>query len=55
MAGVIYLDTSFTKITVKPVHPTFGAEIQISDWNNLDDDAIKEIIRAGNKVKCIPL
>lgn len=53
MAGVIYLDTSFTKITVKPVHPTFGAEIQIADWNNLDDEAIQEISRAANKVKRI--
>lgn len=50
MAGVLYIDTSFTKITVKPVHPTFGAEIQVSDWNNLDDDAVREISRAGEKV-----
>ena len=51
MAGVLYIDTSFTKITVKPVHPTFGAEIQVSDWNNLDDDAVREISSAANKVK----
>ena len=51
MAGILYIDTSFTKITVKPVHPTFGAEIQVPDWNNLDDDSIKEISRAANKVK----
>ena len=50
MAGILYIDTSFTKITVKPVHPSFGAEIQVADWNNLDDDAIREISRAGNKV-----
>lgn len=50
MAGVLYIDTSFNKITVKPVHPTFGAEIQVPDWNNLDDDAVREIISAANKV-----
>ncbi|KEZ45110.1 hypothetical protein SAPIO_CDS2543 [Scedosporium apiospermum] len=49
MAGVLYIDTSFTKITVKPVHPTFGAEIQVPDWNNLDDDAVREISNACNK------
>jgi len=53
MAGVLYIDTSFTKITVKPVHPTFGAEIQVPDWNNLDDDAVREISNACNKVKLI--
>ena len=53
MAGILYIDTSFTKITVKPVHPSFGAEIQIADWNNLDDEAVQEISRACNKVKSI--
>lgn len=51
MAGVLYIDTSFTKITVKPIHPTFGAEVQVPDWNNVDDDTVQEITRAGNKVK----
>lgn len=55
MAGVLYIDTSFTKIVVKPVHPTFGAEVQVPDWNNLDDDAIREISSAANKVKSILL
>ena len=51
MAGVLYIDTSFTKITVKPVHPTFGAEVVVPDWSNLDDETMQEISRAGNKVK----
>jgi hypothetical protein len=50
MAGVLYIDTSFTKVTVKPVHPTFGCEVQVPDWNNLDDATVQEITRAGTKV-----
>jgi len=50
MAGVLYIDTSFAKITVKPVHPTFGAEVVVSDWKNLDDETVQEISRACNKV-----
>ncbi|KAK1762180.1 hypothetical protein QBC33DRAFT_581908 [Phialemonium atrogriseum] len=49
MAGVLYIDTSFAKITVKPVHPTFGAEIEVPDWKNVDDDTVREISRAANK------
>jgi len=55
MTGVLYIDTSFTKIVVKPVHPTFGAEVQVPDWNNLDDDAVREISSAANKVRSIVL
>lgn len=49
--GIPNMDTSFTKITVKPVHPTFGAEIEVPDWNNgnVDDETVEEIRRAGNK------
>jgi alpha-ketoglutarate-dependent taurine dioxygenase len=50
MAGVLYIDTTFSKITVKPVHPTFGAQVEVPDWNNLDDETIDEITRAGAKV-----
>ena len=50
MAGVLYIDTAFTKITVKPVHPTFGAEIKVPDWQNLDDETMQEIKKAGTKV-----
>ncbi|KAJ5605726.1 hypothetical protein N7510_008507 [Penicillium lagena] len=49
MAGVLYIDQSFSKVTVKPVHPTFGAEVQVSDWDNLDDEGVQEISRACNK------
>ena len=53
MAGVLYIDTSFAKITVKPVHPTFGAEVEVPDWKNVDDDTVREISRAANKVRHI--
>ncbi|KAL1869977.1 hypothetical protein VTK73DRAFT_2898 [Phialemonium thermophilum] len=49
MAGILYIDTAFTKITVKPVHPTFGAEVQVPDWNNLDDETVQEIAKACGK------
>ncbi|TPX06846.1 uncharacterized protein E0L32_002342 [Thyridium curvatum] len=49
MAGVLYIDTSFTKVTVKPVHPTFGCEVQVPDWDNMDDETVQEISRAANK------
>lgn len=53
MAGILYIDTSFSRITVKPVHPTFGAEIQVPNWNHLDDETVREISRAGMKVSIV--
>ena len=53
MAGVLYIDPSFSKVTVKLVHPTFGAEVQVPDWDNLDDEGVQEISRACNKVSPI--
>lgn len=48
---VFPVDSAFNKITVTPVHPTFGAEIKVPNWNNgdVDDETLEEIVRAGNK------
>jgi hypothetical protein len=48
MAGVI--DASFNKVIVKTLHPTFGAEIQVPDWKNIDDASVQEIRAAVDKV-----
>lgn len=48
MAGVI--DNSFNKVTVKTLHPTFGAEITVANWETLDDATVEEIRSVVDKV-----
>lgn len=41
---------SFKTITIKPLHPTFVAEIQGVDFTNLSDETFSEIVAALAKV-----
>jgi alpha-ketoglutarate-dependent 2,4-dichlorophenoxyacetate dioxygenase len=43
-------ETAFKTITVKPLHPTFAAEIAGVDFSNLSDETFSEIRAALAKV-----
>jgi hypothetical protein len=40
----------FKRLSVKELHPSFAAEIQDVDFNAIDDDVVKEIVTAVEKV-----
>lgn len=50
MPGLIQ-ESLFKTITVKELHPTFGAEIQGVDFDNLSDEQFDEVKAALAKVK----
>ncbi len=43
-------DAPFTTFKVRELHPTFGAEIEGVDFDNLTDEGLQEIIAAMAKV-----
>lgn len=53
MPGLIQ-ETPFKTITVKKLHPTFGAEIEGVDFDNLTDEQFGEIKAALTKVRPQP-
>ena len=50
MPGILTQDTPFKTITVKPLHPTFAAEVIGVDWPDPSDEQFKEIKAAMAKV-----
>jgi len=50
MPGLIQ-ETPFKTFTVRELHPTFGAEVQGVDWENVTDEGLREIIAAMAKVR----
>lgn len=53
MPGLIQ-ETPFKTITVKELHPTFGAEIEGVDFDNLTDEQFSEVKAALTKVRPQP-
>jgi alpha-ketoglutarate-dependent 2,4-dichlorophenoxyacetate dioxygenase len=49
MPGLIQT-SSFQKLDVKPLHPTFGAEIENVNLSNVSDETFQEILAAMAKV-----
>ncbi|KAL1879104.1 hypothetical protein VTK73DRAFT_7328 [Phialemonium thermophilum] len=49
MPGLVTQDTPFKTIKVKELHPTFGAEIEGVDFDNVSDETLQEIIAAMAK------
>ncbi|KAL1965250.1 hypothetical protein VTN77DRAFT_5852 [Rasamsonia byssochlamydoides] len=44
--GIVQDESSFKTITVKPLHPTFAAEIEGVDFSNVSDETLSEILAA---------
>lgn len=53
MPGLLTQSTPFRTITIKELHPSFGAEIQDVDFQNMSDEQFQEIKAAMAKV-CRP-
>lgn len=53
MPGLIQT-SEFNQLNVKPLHPTFGAEIDGLDFRNLSDEGFQEILAAMAKVNDYP-
>lgn len=51
MPGLLIRDTPFKTIKVKELHPTFGAEVEGVDFNNLSEETLQEILSAMAKVR----
>lgn len=51
MPGLLTQETPFETITVKELHPSYGAEIIGADFHNLSDNQLQEIKSAMAKVK----
>lgn len=49
MPGLIQ-ETPFKTITVKELHPTFGAQVDGVDFQNLSEEQYKEVLSALAKV-----
>ncbi|KAF2181659.1 taurine catabolism dioxygenase [Zopfia rhizophila CBS 207.26] len=49
MPGLFTQDAPFKTVTIKEVHPTFGAEILGADFHNMSDEQLKEIKAAMAK------
>jgi alpha-ketoglutarate-dependent 2,4-dichlorophenoxyacetate dioxygenase len=50
MPGLIQTST-FQKLNIKPLHPTFGAEIEDVNLSNVSDETFQEILAAMAKVR----
>ncbi len=53
MPGLIQ-ETPFKTLTVRELHPTFGAEVEGVDFENLTDEGLQEILAAMAKVNGQP-
>ena len=49
MPGIIQ-QPSAQKLSIKPLHPTFAAEVEGVDFQNLTDETFQEILAAMAKV-----
>lgn len=50
MPGVISQDSRFKTITIKELHPSYGAEIIGADFTNMSEEQLAEIKAAMAKV-----
>ena len=50
MPGLLQSE-SFQKLQIKPLHPTFAAEVEGVDFQNLSDEVFDEILAAMAKVR----
>lgn len=50
MPGVLLQDTPFQTISIKELHPSYGAEVIGADFKNMSDEQFKEIKAAMAKV-----
>ncbi len=50
MPGLISDSLPSTQLNVKPLHPTFGAEVEGVDLQHLSDDDFQEILALMAKV-----
>lgn len=53
MPGIIQTSPSFKTISIKELHPTFGAEVEGVDWQNMTDEQFDEIVEAMAKVRVL--
>lgn len=44
-------EPEFKTLTIKPLHPTFGAEVEGVNFQNLSDEQFQEILLAMAKVR----
>lgn len=54
MPGLLIQETPFKTLKVKELHPTFGAEIEGVDFDNVSDETLQEILAAMAKVRLSP-
>jgi len=54
MPGLIIQDTPFETITIKELHPSYGAEIVGCDFSSMPDQQLLEIKAAMAKVTLQP-
>jgi hypothetical protein len=50
MPGVLLQDTPFKTITIKELHPSYGAEVVGADFSNMPKEQFQEIRAAMAKV-----
>lgn len=50
MPGVLLQDAPFKTISVKELHPTFGAEVIGANFHDMSDEQLQEIKAAMAKV-----
>jgi hypothetical protein len=50
MPGVLLQDTPFKTITIKELHPSYGAEVIGADFSNMSEEQFQEIRAAMAKV-----
>jgi alpha-ketoglutarate-dependent 2,4-dichlorophenoxyacetate dioxygenase len=50
MPGLLATEQGFRTITIKELHPTYGAEILGADFQNMSDEQFQEIKAAMAKV-----
>lgn len=50
MANVLIQETPFKTISVKPLHPTFGASVSGVNFERTSDEQLREIIAAMAQV-----
>lgn len=53
MPGLLIQDTPFETITIKELHPNYGAEIVGADFHNMSGEQLREIKAAMAKVSDI--
>jgi alpha-ketoglutarate-dependent 2,4-dichlorophenoxyacetate dioxygenase len=50
MPGLVATDQGVCSITIKELHPTYGAEIRGADFQNMSDEQFQDIKAAMAKV-----